>query len=60
MSHNTFNTLQSFELGNGQQGKFYSLLALAEVGLGGIPRLPVCIRLALESVLRHCDGQKVT
>ena len=60
MSHNTFNTLQSFELGNGQQGKFYSLLALAEAGLGGIPRLPVCIRLVLESVLRHCDGQKVT
>jgi len=60
MSHNTFNTLQSFELGNGQQGKFYSLLALAEAGLGDIARLPVCIRLVLESVLRHCDGQKVT
>ena len=60
MSHNTFNTLQSFELGNGQQGKFYSLLALAGAGLGDIARLPVCIRLVLESVLRHCDGQKVT
>ena len=60
MSHNTFNALHSFDLGNGQQGKFYSLPALAEAGLGDISRLPVCIRLVLESVLRNCDGQKVT
>ena len=60
MSHNTFNALQSFDLGNGQQGKFYSLPALAEAGLGDVSRLPVCIRLVLESVLHNCDGQKVT
>ena len=60
MSHNTFNALHSFDLGNGQQGKFYSLPALAEAGLGDVSRLPVCIRLVLESVLRNCDGQKVT
>ncbi|GIT78120.1 MAG: hypothetical protein Ct9H300mP32_5020 [Verrucomicrobiota bacterium] len=45
MSHNTFNTLQSFDLGNGQKGKLYSLPALAEAGLGDVARLPVCIRL---------------
>ncbi|MEC8972312.1 MAG: aconitase family protein, partial [Verrucomicrobiota bacterium] len=60
MSHNTFNALQPFDLGNGQQGKFYSLPALAEAGLGDLSRLPICIRLVLESVLRNCDGQKVT
>ena len=60
MSHDTFNALKSFDLGNGQQGKFYSLPALAEAGLGDVSRLPVCIRLVLESVLRNCDGQKVT
>ena len=60
MSHNTFNSLQSFDLGNGQEGKFYSLPALAEAGLGDVSRLPVCIRLVLESVLRNFDGQKVT
>ena len=59
MSHNTFNSLQSFDLGNGQEGKYYSLPALAEAGLGDVSRLPVCIRLVLESVLRHYDGQKV-
>ncbi|HJO08465.1 MAG TPA: aconitase family protein, partial [Verrucomicrobiota bacterium] len=59
MSHNTFNSLKSFDLGNGQQGKFYSLPALTEAGMGDVSRLPVCIRLVLESVLRNCDGQKV-
>ena len=60
MSYNAFNSWRLFDLGNGQQGKFYSLPALAEAGLGDVSRLPVCIRLVLESVLRNCDGQKVT
>ncbi len=60
MSHNAFNSLRSFDLGNGKQGKIYSLPSLAEAGLGDVSRLPVCIRLILESVLRNCDGQKVT
>ena len=60
MSYNAFNSLRSFDLGNGQQGKFYSLPAIADAGLGDVSRLPVCIRLVLESVLRNCDGQKVT
>jgi aconitate hydratase len=59
MSHNLFNTLQSFGLGNGQLGQFYSLPALEIAGVGPISRLPVSIRLVLESVLRNCDGLKV-
>jgi len=40
--------------------KFYSLPALAEQsGMGGIARLPISIRIVLESVLRNCDGKKV-
>ena len=57
--HSLFGTLQSFELGTGQQGKFYSLPALEKAGIGPISRLPVSIRLVLESVLRNCDGKKV-
>ena len=53
-------TLQSFETGNGRPGKFYSLPALEKTGVGPISRLPVSIRLVLESVLRNCDGKKVT
>jgi aconitate hydratase len=58
-SHNLFGTLQTFELGNGRPGKFYSLPALEKAGVGPISKLPVSIRLVLESVLRNCDGKKV-
>ncbi|HEX4645024.1 MAG TPA: aconitate hydratase [Verrucomicrobiae bacterium] len=57
--HNPFNTLQKFDLGNGQQGSLYSLPALEKAGLGQLSKLPVSIRLVLESVLRNCDGKKV-
>jgi len=59
-SHNLFGTLQNFELGNGQPGKFYSLPALEKAGAGPVSKLPVSIRLVLESVLRNCDGKKVS
>jgi len=58
-SHNLFGTLQNFELGGGQTGKFYSLPALEKAGIGPISKLPVSIRIVLESVLRNCDGKKV-
>jgi aconitate hydratase len=51
--------LQTFELGNGRPGKFYSLPALEKAGVGPISKLPISIRLVLESVLRNCDGKKV-
>jgi aconitate hydratase len=58
--HNLFNTLQKFDLGGGRQGSFYSLPALEEAGVGPVSKLPVSIRLVLESVLRNCDGKKVS
>ena len=57
--HNLFGTLQSFELGDGKHGKFYSLPALEKAGVGPVSKLPVSIRIVLESVLRNCDGKKV-
>jgi aconitate hydratase len=60
MSRNTLNTLKEFTISGKQKGKFYSLPAL-EKSLGTkISRLPVSIRVVLESVLRNCDGKKVT
>lgn len=59
-AHNLFESLRDFDLGNGEQGKFYSLPALEAAGLGDISRLPVSIRIVLESVLRNCDGQRIT
>jgi aconitate hydratase len=58
--HNLFNTLQKFDLGGGRQGSFYSLPALEAAGVGPVSQLPVSIRLVLESVLRNCDGKKVS
>ncbi len=57
--HNLFDSLQEFDLGNGNQGSFYSLRAVEKAGVGPISRLPVSIRLVLESVLRNCDGSRV-
>ena len=59
-THNLFNSLQSFDLGNGQQGKYYSLPALEKAGIGPVSKLPVSIRLVLESILRNCDGKRVS
>ncbi len=60
MPHNTFKTLDSFDLGNGKTGQFYSLPKLEKAGIGKISRLPVSIRIVLESVLRNVDGKKIS
>src|SRR5947209_4500114 len=60
MKHNLFSSLQPFAPGSGATGQYYSLPALERAGVGKISRLPVSIRIVLESVLRNCDGKKVT
>ena len=54
------NTVRTFTTGAGAEGKYYSLPALAEQGFEGIKRMPVSLRIVLESLLRNCDGLKVT
>ena len=59
MKHDTLNTLKKFKIGK-KEAHFYSLPALgASLGLD-LSRLPLSIRIVLESVLRNCDGKKVT
>src|SRR5687767_981131 len=55
MPHNLHNTLQEFK-----HGKLYSIPALGKALGVKVERLPVSIRIVLESVLRNCDGKKVT
>jgi len=57
--HAFASTLKSFKTASGKTGQFYSLPALARQ-FPHIRRLPVSIRIVLESVLRNCDGRKVT
>jgi aconitate hydratase len=59
MAHAFAETLQSFKAGAGLGGKFYSLPALAQQ-FPKVSRLPMSMRIVLESVLRTCDGKKVT
>ncbi len=58
MTHELFGTRQTFRTGADTEGVFFSLPQLEREGLGQISRLPVSIRIVLESVLRNFDGGK--
>ena len=58
--HNLFGTLQTFQPHSGKTALYYSLPQLEQAGIGKISRLPVSIRIVLESVLRNTDGVKIT
>ncbi|MDF3030793.1 MAG: aconitate hydratase [Moraxellaceae bacterium] len=53
-------TCQTLTLKNGKTWRYYSLPALEAGGVGRVSRLPVCLRIVLESVLRNLDGKKIT
>ncbi|HEY2628319.1 MAG TPA: aconitase family protein, partial [Usitatibacter sp.] len=59
MTHNAFDTFKTFKTSTGKSGQYYSLPALAAT-FPKVKRLPVSIRIVLESVLRNVDGKKVT
>ena len=58
-SHPFSDTVKTFRLASGRSGRFYSLPTLSR-RFPGVSRLPVSLRIVLESVLRHCDGERVT
>jgi aconitate hydratase len=60
MPHDPFGALQDFTLAAGKPSRYYALAALEAAGLGRVSRLPVSIRIVLESLLRNCDGRKIT
>ena len=59
MPHNSFDTLKSFQSAPGKSAQLYSLPALAKT-FPRVKRLPVSLRIVLESVLRNVDGRKIT
>ena len=59
MAHNLYDTRQQLTLKSGKTATYYSLPKLAEA-FPNVKRLPISIRIVLESVLRNCDGKKVT
>jgi aconitate hydratase len=58
-AHAFASTLKTFKTASGKAGKYWSLKELAKQ-YPSIERLPVSIRIVLESVLRNCDGKKVS
>lgn len=58
--NNPLGTLKEFtSTEGGAKGYIYSLKALRESGFD-VSRLPVSIKVVLESVLRNCDGTRAT
>ena len=58
MTHPFAHTLKTFTTAGGRTGQFHSLPELAKTH-PNVARLPVSLRIVLESVLRNCDGRKV-
>ena len=59
-NHNFLNTLHTLAITQAESASYYSLPALEKSGIGKISRLPISIRIILESVLRNYDNKKIT
>ena len=59
MTQDIMNCKRTFSCAAGEGG-FYSLPVLEEQGVGEISRLPVSLRVLLESVVRNADGARIT
>lgn len=57
--HNLYETQQTLQLNSGKSYIYYSLPKLTQKGFN-LKKLPVCIRIILESVLRNYDNKKIT
>lgn len=58
--NNKFGTLRPLlTQDNVSAGQFHKLSALEEQGLGQVSRLPISLRMLLETLLRNCDDVRV-
>ncbi len=57
-AHAFAKTIRSLKLASGKTLRYHSLPELAKA-IPNVKKLPVSIRIVLESVLRNCDGHKV-
>ena len=55
-----FDALSEFETSDGSFSRFANIGALEKAGICNLAKLPVSIRILLESALRKCDGFLVT
>ena len=55
----TAGARRELDLGGGKRCSYYSVPSLEEQGVGRVSRLPVSLRIVLESLLRNCDEKRV-
>lgn len=60
MPNSPFNSFQQFTPAPGLPGQFYSLPQLEKENVGPVSKLPVSIRIVLESLVRNFDGKRIT
>src|SRR5512133_4245600 len=63
MAHDVNDPLgihSTFQVGPASTARLVSLPALERKGFGPVSRLPVSLRIVLESVARNVDGQRIT
>ncbi|HSW20337.1 MAG TPA: aconitate hydratase AcnA [Ramlibacter sp.] len=51
---------RAFQVAPGLHSRLVSLRAIEDKGWGRVSRLPMSLRIVLESMARHCDGRRVT
>src|SRR5687768_10768035 len=59
MSDSPFDVTRTLELPGGHKASYASLPALEAAGVGQVSRMPVSLRVVLESLLRNCDERRV-
>ena len=59
-SDDPFSAASTFEMSNGELGRFADLHSLESSDLCQLDKLPCTIRVLLEAALRNCDGFLVT
>mgnify|MGYP001806280876 FL=1 len=60
MPHDPFGALRNLALGRGNTSCYYAVAALDAIADAPVARLPVSIRIVLESLLRNCDGKRIS
>ncbi len=54
------DTLQDYAIAPGRSGRLHSLAKVEQAGFGAVSRLPICLRIVLESIIRNVDGATIT
>ena len=58
--HDPLRAKSKFKNSSGLSKSYFSLTSLKDNGIADVRRLPISLRMILESLVRNCDGVRVT